>query len=204
MIGTVLKAGAWVLISCFTAEFLGYGLHRLIHCGAIGFLSRSHMKHHMVLYGPLQNQRSQQYQDATHENISLGNIGLEWLIPGAGLVACALAIFRLLHVPLPYQLIFFATSSAWSFLMFSYLHDVMHVEGFWLEKNQWLNQWFVGARYLHSIHHQVINDQGLMDKNFGIGFFFVDRLFGTLAAERRTFNRDGYVVARERFKSILS
>ena len=53
------------------------------------------------------------------------------------------------------------------------------------------------------IHHEVINDQGLMDKNFGIGFFICDRLFGTLCSVEPAFNYVGYKVARERFRSIV-
>jgi hypothetical protein len=77
----------------------------------------------------------------------------------------ALAVFQLFHVQLLFRVIYFATTLAWSFLMFSYLHDIMHVEGFWLEKNRWLKRWFTSARKLHDIH-EVINDQGLMDKKF--------------------------------------
>jgi putative SOS response-associated peptidase YedK len=33
---------------------------------------------------------------------------------------------------------------------------------------------------MHDIHHHALNNDGLMDKNFGIGFFAFDRLFGTL------------------------
>jgi sterol desaturase/sphingolipid hydroxylase (fatty acid hydroxylase superfamily) len=204
MTAIALNIAAWILGSGFTTELLGYALHRLLHSGVIGFLSRNHMKHHLLLYGPVQEQRSQHYHDATAESASLGNIGIEWLIPAAMLIACALALFHVFHVRLLYQLIFLATSLTWSFLMFSYLHDVMHVEGFWLEKNRWLKKWFTAARKLHDIHHEVINHEGLMDKNFGIGFFVFDRLFGTLAAQESAFNPEGYQAAQERFKSILS
>ena len=42
---------SWVLGSTYSAELLGYWLHRLLHSGAIAVLSRNHMKHHLVLYG---------------------------------------------------------------------------------------------------------------------------------------------------------
>jgi len=200
---TILNIVTWIVASCISAELLGYGLHRLLPSGAIGFLSRSHMNHHLVLYGPLQDQRSIEYHDATEDSVSLGNIGLEWLLPAGLLIACALAVFQLFHVQLLFRVIYFATTLAWSFLMFSYLHDIMHVEGFWLEKNRWLKRWFTSARRLHDIHHEVINDQGLMDKNFGIGFFICDRLFGTLCSVEPAFNYVGYKVARERFRSIV-
>jgi len=191
---------AWIVGGCLSSELLGYFLHRLLHSGRIPFLSRSHMKHHMELYGPLQPQRSKAYLDATTESVSLGNIGLEWLIPSAVLLAFALGTLRLLHVPGFYQGVYVASILAWSFLMFSYLHDVMHVEGFWLERIPLLRSWFVSARNLHEIHHRVLNDQGIMHKNFGIGFFFLDRLFGTLSPEEPVFNPKGYQAAREQFK----
>src|SRR5882762_1525818 len=86
---TILNILTWIVASCISAELLGYGLHRLLHSGAIGFLSRSHMNHHLMLYGPLQDQRSTEYHDANEDSISLGNIGLEWLLPAGLLIACA-------------------------------------------------------------------------------------------------------------------
>jgi hypothetical protein len=78
----------------------------------------------------------------------------------------------------------------------------MHVKNFWMERNSILRAWFRDSRNLHDIHHRVLNDRGLMDKNFGIGFFLFDRLFGTLSREQSPFNHRGYVVARERFKFV--
>jgi sterol desaturase/sphingolipid hydroxylase (fatty acid hydroxylase superfamily) len=190
--------------SILVSELLGYVLHRLLHSGKIGFLSRSHMKHHLVLYGPLQPQRpSAGYQDATTGEIALGNVGLEWLIPGAIVLTSSIALLYLLGVALRYQIAFVATSLVWSFLMFSYLHDRMHIAGFWMERNRWLRLWFVQARRSHDIHHWALNDEGLMDKNFGIGFFFFDRLFGTHTREQRRFNHRGYHAALRRFGDLV-
>jgi sterol desaturase/sphingolipid hydroxylase (fatty acid hydroxylase superfamily) len=173
-----------------------------MHSGAITFLSRNHMKHHLVLYGPLQRQRSETYRDATDDSLSLGNIGLEWLVPAAMSIALVIGVFRLLHVALLYQLLSLGITLAWSFLMFSYLHDMMHIEGFWLAKNKWLKRWFLSARRLHDIHHRVLNDRGLMNTNFGIGFFEFDRLFGTLSLQQPPFNHRGYAAAREKFDYV--
>jgi sterol desaturase/sphingolipid hydroxylase (fatty acid hydroxylase superfamily) len=41
-----------------------------------------------------------------------------------------------------------------------------------------------------------------MDKNFGIGFFAFDRLFGTLSLQQPPFNHRGYAVAREKFDDM--
>lgn len=197
-----LAIAAWSIGSGVTAELLGYWVHRLLHTGWIGFLSRNHMMHHIVLYGPLHKQRSPQYHDATDGRLALGNVGLEWLLPAALMIAPAVAAFRYLHVRLAFQLISLGITLGWSFLMFSYLHDVMHIEGVWLAKNRVLKHWFLSARRLHDIHHRILNDRGLMDKNFGIGFFVFDRLFGTLSLQQPPFNHRGYAVAREKFDDM--
>jgi len=196
---TILHITACLIGSCLTAELLGYWLHRFLHSGVVEFLSRNHMKHHMVLYAPLQKQRSPKYHDATEDSVSLGNIGVEWLIPATLLMAVVLVILHLLHVWWLYQLLFLGGTLSWSFLMFSELHDVMHIEGHWLERNRFLRAWFRSARRLHDIHHCAINDCGLMDKNLGIGFFFFDRLFGTYSPTATVFNHKGYEAARRRF-----
>jgi sterol desaturase/sphingolipid hydroxylase (fatty acid hydroxylase superfamily) len=42
-----------------------------------------------------------------------------------------------------------------------------------------------------------------MDRNFGIGFFFFDRLFGTLARQQRPFNHRGYDAAKRRYEDLI-
>jgi len=186
------------------SELFGYLLHRLLHSGKIGWLSRSHMRHHLVLYGPMALQRpGHSYHDATTGDIALGNVGLEWLIPGAIVLSMLVTLLHLLHVTLLHQLLFVAGSLGWSFLMFSYLHDRMHIAGFWMEKNRLLKSWFVSARHAHDIHHWALNEQGFMDKNFGIAFFSFDRLLGTFVTERPAFNQCGYANALERFGNMI-
>jgi sterol desaturase/sphingolipid hydroxylase (fatty acid hydroxylase superfamily) len=199
----ILMFVVWASGSCISAELLGYWLHRLMHSGAIIFLSRNHMKHHLGIYGPQQEQRSERYQDATDKRFSLGNIGLEWLVPVSIFTTALLLIFRLAHVRWFYQLTYFVSVLSWSFVMFSYLHDAMHVRGAWLEKNRWLKNWFLAARHRHDVHHCHINDRGLMDKNFGIGMFIFDRLFGTICDVPARFNIRGFKIAQERFKAVL-
>jgi sterol desaturase/sphingolipid hydroxylase (fatty acid hydroxylase superfamily) len=195
---------AWLAASIFVSELLGYFLHRFLHSGKINFLSRSHMKHHLVLYGPLQSQRpSAGYRDATTDNVAIGNIGLEWLIPGGLLLGTSVAVLSALNVSVFHQAVFVSGCLAWSFLMFSYVHDRMHIAGFWMERNIWFRKWFMAARTVHDVHHRALNDEGFMDKNFGIAFFFFDRLFGTLANEPQPFNERGYVAAMSRFGDML-
>ena len=98
---TEMKISICAVISVIVAEFLGYWLHRLLHSDTLRVLSRSHMKHHLVLYGPRQSQRpSSHYVDATTDQIALGNIGLEWLMPSGILLGGSIAFFCLLNSPL--------------------------------------------------------------------------------------------------------
>jgi sterol desaturase/sphingolipid hydroxylase (fatty acid hydroxylase superfamily) len=199
----MVESGLWVLGSCLIAELLGYLLHRLLHSDRIRFLSRNHMIHHLLLYGPLQPQRpSPDYLDATTGRTALGSIGLEWLIPSGLLLGVFLGAFQILHVRAPHQIIFVCVTLGWSFLMFSYLHDGMHLQGFWMAKTPVARRWFRSARRFHDVHHLALNDAGLMDKNFGIGFHFFDRLFGSFSVTARPFNRKGYESAKKRYAFI--
>lgn len=201
---TTIAIAAWTVAAILASELLGYLLHRLLHSGWIRFLSASHMKHHLLLYGPLQKQRpSQEYLDATTGQIAIGNIGLEWIIPAGILVISFAGLFWLFGISLGYQVLFFGIVLAWSFWVFSYLHDRMHIKGFWMERAPVVRHWFRWARNLHDIHHRVLNNQGLMDKNFGIGFAFFDWLFGTLASVQPPFNRAGLEAAKGRFDFVM-
>lgn len=199
----VAAIAGWIGGSILSAELLGYWLHRLLHTGAIGFLSRSHMKHHLILYGPLQEQRSVKYHDATNQRVSLGNIGTEWIIPAATLMALSAGVFYFFQVRWLYAWTYFTVTVTWSLLMFSKLHDVMHVENFWLQRSRLLRGWFLSARRRHDLHHFSLDNQGLMNKNFGIGFYFFDRVFGTLLDSSASFNQRGYEAACERFQSLV-
>jgi sterol desaturase/sphingolipid hydroxylase (fatty acid hydroxylase superfamily) len=195
----------WIFGSTLAGELLGYLLHRLLHSGWIPWLSFSHMHHHLVLYGPKQNQRpGRTYQNATGGQIAVGNIGSEWLVPSLLLLAVISVFFWIFHVRLLHQAVFFVTVLAWSFIMFSYLHDRMHIHDFWMDRNALLKHWFRRVRRLHDIHHRTLNDGGLMDTNFGIAFFLFDRLFGTLCVKQTPFNHIGYGQAMSKFSRIFS
>jgi sterol desaturase/sphingolipid hydroxylase (fatty acid hydroxylase superfamily) len=195
-----MEFALWVAGAVLTSEFSGYWLHRLLHSGWVSFLSRNHMTHHLVLYGPLEPARpGSDYHDAPHGRTALGNVGIEWLAPGALILAGIAGALAFFHVPLLYQLTFFAVTLLWSFLVFSYLHDRMHIRDFWMEKQRFFRGWFVSARELHDIHHWTLNDRGLMNANFGIGFYWFDRAFGTRRKTRSPFNGAGYKVAQRRF-----
>jgi len=186
--------------SVLVAELAGYALHRLMHSDRFPAMSRAHLIHHLLIYGPRQPLRTAEYNDATTGRAAIGNVGLEWLIPsGIILPACWFALW-MLNVSLAYRLLSMFTLLVWPIFMFSYLHDRMHIQNFWMERTPLLNWWFRKARRLHDIHHRSLNSGGRMDKNFGIGFFLFDRLFHTLAKRHCPFNWHGYRAAVRRYR----
>jgi len=189
-------------LSCLLAEFFGYWLHRLLHSDKICFLSRGHLIHHFLIYGPGQPMRHRHYHDATSNRFSVGNVGLEWLAPSALILAILWAAMHLLHLPAFYQTLALLTLVAWPAFMFSYLHDRMHLTDFWMARHPLFRPWFLHARRFHDIHHHSVNDYGRMDANFGIGFFLFDRLFRTILRRHRAFNRAGFEAARRRYGLI--
>jgi sterol desaturase/sphingolipid hydroxylase (fatty acid hydroxylase superfamily) len=189
-----------LLTSCLLAEFFGYWLHRLLHSDRIPLLSRGHLIHHFLIYGPGQPMRLEKYHDATDHRFSLGNIGLEWLVPSAMILAALWIAMRLVHLSAVYQMIALGTLLVWPIFMFSYLHDRMHLANFWMERTPLLRFWFRAARRMHDIHHHAVDDNGRMEANFGIGFFLFDRIFRTLGSRHRPFNRAGYQAAQLRYR----
>src|SRR5258706_14159959 len=114
-----------LLSACLLAEFFGYWLHRLLHSDKIPLLSRGHLIHHFLIYGPGQPMGLEKYHDATDHRFSVGNIGLEWLVPSAIILAVGWAAVRLGHLFPLYQIISLATLVGWPIFMFSYLHARM-------------------------------------------------------------------------------
>src|SRR5580704_695907 len=132
----------WMIFGVTTAEMFGYLLHRLLHSEAIPYLSRNHLLHHLKHYRPLAPMRKTKYVDATSGRVALGNVGLEWILPSGFLISSFLATFAAFHADWSHRVLFVAIALGWSMFMFSYLHDRMHLAGFWLERQRWLRKWF--------------------------------------------------------------
>lgn len=191
--------------ACLFTEFVGYWLHILLHSEKVRFLSRNHMIHHLQVYPPNKPMRpSREYLGSTYGRANIIGIGLEWLLPAAGLLPVVIIVLRALGVSAVGQAAFTAASLAWGWLMFGYMHDAMHLRGFWMEDDPRLGRWFLGARRRHDIHHMNLTDSGLMTKNFGICFFWFDRLFGSLADEFGKFNHAGHAAAARRYSFIFA
>src|SRR5713226_5155255 len=163
---------ATLVDSVVVAEFAGYWLHRLLHSDKFPALSRGHLIHHFLIYGPRQPMRAREYHDATDNRFSVGNVGIEWLAPSAIILLSCWGLMALLGVPPVYQVLALCTLLCWPIFMFSYLHD---------------------------IHHRSVDSEGFMDSNFGIGFYFFDRFFRTMAKRHRPFNWRGYKAAIGRY-----
>jgi sterol desaturase/sphingolipid hydroxylase (fatty acid hydroxylase superfamily) len=191
---------ATLVDSVVVAEFAGYWLHRLLHSDRFPALSRGHLIHHFLIYGPRQPMRAAEYHDATNDRFSVGNVGLEWLTPSALIFLFCWGVMALLKVPHVYQILALCTLLGWPLLMFSYLHDRMHLENFWMTRVPVLKTWFLKARRLHDIHHRSVDCEGYMDTNFGIGFYFFDCFFRTIAKRHRPFNWKGYQTALKRYE----
>jgi sterol desaturase/sphingolipid hydroxylase (fatty acid hydroxylase superfamily) len=196
---TFVGVVATLLDSIVVAEFAGYWLHRLLHSDRIPALSRGHLIHHFLIYGPQQPMRAEDYHDATTDRFSVGNVGLEWLAPSAIILLLSWGVMALLGVPPVYQVLTLGTLLVWPILMFSYLHDRMHIENFWMTRVPLLRTWFLNARRMHDIHHRSVDREGFIDTNFGIGFYFFDRCFRTRAKRHRPFNWKGYQTAIKRY-----
>ncbi len=193
-----------VVGACLYTEFVGYWLHMLLHSEKLAFLSRNHMIHHLVVYPPNKPMRqSSEYLGSTYDRANVLGIGLEWVAPVSLILPVSLLALRSLGVPAACQAVFVLVSMAWGYLMFGYMHDAMHLKGFWMTTNLRLSRWFMTARKRHDIHHMEISASGKQQKNFGICFFLFDRLFGTLSAEHKPFNRDGLGAAMKRYSYIF-
>src|SRR6266436_1092889 len=132
---------ATLVDSVVVAEFAGYWLHRLLHSDKIPALSRGHLIHHFLVYGPRQPMRAHEYRDATDHRFSVGNVGLEWLVPSGVILLFCWGVMALLHVPHAYEVLALFALLGWPILMFSYLHDRMHVENYWMTRVPVLRTW---------------------------------------------------------------
>lgn len=192
-----------VLVSIIFTELVGYFLHQLLHSERISWLSKSHMIHHLKDYGPRDSMRRDEYLSGARKRTSVVGIGLEWVVPSAVIYSIMIGFMFLIGVSWWLQLIAVATSIFWAYLMFNYLHDAMHLTNFWMLRVPLLSSWFKKARRRHDIHHKNLSDEGRMNRNFGICFFVMDRLFGTLEKEVKPFNFVGYEQAKVRYSKVI-
>lgn len=198
------ETAAAVACAVVFTEFFGYWLHMLLHSEKIEFLSRNHMIHHLVVYAPNRPMRpSAGYIYSTYDRANVLGIGLEWLLPVGIILGAIHLAARGLGVPALQEGVFVGVSLAWGWLLFAYMHDAMHLQGFWMERSSLFRRWFLAARRRHDIHHMRLTDDGRMNVNYGICFFGFDRLFGTHVPEHSKFNREGLQAAMKRYAYVF-
>ena len=195
-----------IIVSIFLgfiyAEIAGYFIHIVLHSNRIRYLSTSHMIHHLRLYGPKSPQILKGYKEAAVSRTNVLGIGMEWLFPTIGIISFTYLVGWLLNIPFLFITIFMVSALVWSGFLFFYMHDAMHIEGFWMEKNRLLKKWFLSLRHLHVIHHLNLTDDGRMNTNYGICFFVMDKIFKTFKKEPSKFNDKGFTAAEKTYDYI--
>lgn len=198
-----MKVVAIVVGLMLYAEFVGYFLHKLLHSENIAWLSKSHMTHHLKDYGPKSKMRTKEYVSGTAKRFNILGIGMEYLLPSALILIVLVGALTLLGMPWGYQALSVAGIIVWSGTMFGYMHSRFHEKDFWMANVPLLGTWYRKVRRLHDIHHVYLTEDGLMGSNYGICFFWMDRLFGTFRNKVSKLSPKGYGAAQERYKDIL-
>ena len=198
----------WLLVivgSLLLAEFYGYWLHVLLHSYLIPPLSIAHMDHHISSYPPGSPQRSSEYIRENNGEITLFGIGLEWLAPS--LVILLLTILFEWLIGLSWHMIILSVSTIiiYTILLFSVLHDTFHIKNHPILRIKWIKKWYLKIRKLHDIHHHFVDEKGLMNKNYGIAFFFFDKIFNTyLPTLRGGYSKKGISIAKNKLKKYTN
>jgi sterol desaturase/sphingolipid hydroxylase (fatty acid hydroxylase superfamily) len=160
------------------------------------------MERHLLLYDPLAEQRPEEgYLGATGDRPAIGNVGLEWMILGALLLLYCALVLNVFHIRFIFQITFVALVLAWSFVIFSYVHDGMHIKNFWTGNTPLLRSCFLKAHLRHDVHQQL-NEAALMDKNFGIGLSIFDHIFRTHQPSAKPFNHRAHRAALHRYSFL--
>jgi len=200
---SVIGIAVTIIISFLSAELFGYFLHKLMHSNKIRFLSHNHMIHHLKLYGSKMALRTKEYKDSVTDRVSIAGIGLEWMLPVILFLLFFTGVGLFIQFNIVYLIIFELFSLLYGYFLFGYIHDSLHIEGFWMLKNKLLKKHFLHARKLHDIHHIQLDNQGRMNTNYGIFFFFFDRVFGTLQSKSKAINEYGYKAALKRYDYLF-
>lgn len=138
-------------------EVAGYLWHRFVeHNGVFGETIRArHVVHHEKDY-PVANLRPKRQKYRTAKSWS-------WYVLALILMLAAYLLF-----PLRYSLPMIAGGLIYAKFVVSYFHKSFHKHHIWLQRYAWHHK----LVKLHDIHHYA-------PVNYGINFFFMDRLFGT-------------------------
>ncbi len=149
------------LLGPLVIEVAGYLWHRYIeHEGMAGkAVQVSHVRHHERDY-PADDLRPDKVKYTSAQSWS-------WYVLTVILIVLALII-----IPRPYSFFTIVGGLVYAKFVVSYFHKAFHLPHHWLQQYAW----FKHLTKLHDIHHYRV-------ANYGIVFFFMDRLFGTYTAQ---------------------
>lgn len=151
-----------LVIVFFAITLFGHVSHYCLHQKWSGKLNRAHMAHHLKLYPP------SDYVSDVYRNPGKDNTVFIFAAMGAPLIIAPIILFIMGKLSL-----FLTIISVIEMLFVGLLHDRIH-DSFHLTKSFWhklpgYRKW----NELHFIHHID------MSKNYGIFWFFYDKLFST-------------------------
>lgn len=185
------------VVGILVAEFSGYIIHILLHippewfekrrfAKVLKFLTRSHMGHHGLGYGPRMLQRpSPKYffvrnPGATEsKKTRFGWLLPEFTIPGTIFFALYVTGLYLSGLSFWWSIYALAVTSFWVGFTFLYVHDAFHKTDHWLGKIPGVRVWFHYMKEAHDRHHMIVNENGMVPYNIGISTPFMDWLFGS-------------------------
>lgn len=162
------------------------------------------MEHHLRDYGPKNPlHREGMYINSASGRSNFLGIGMEWFLPLVSVLLFTVMILNILGTPWNYQIVFIAVGVGWGHFLFGIMHSAMHYKVYWMMKVPLLGAWYLSIRKLHDYHHLQITDEGRMQKNYGICFFWFDRLFRSYSPHPEKFNQKGYSNALDRYKDLI-
>lgn len=172
----------FVLAGPLVVEVVGYFWHRFIeHKGVFGEGFRyKHWLHHEKDYPTKSLRPSNDYKSAK---------SWSWYV-----LAVILIAFLLVTIPLKYSVPMCISGAIYARFGVSAMHASFHKKNMWLSRFKWYKR----LVRLHDIHHYK-------PVNYGINFFFMDKLFGTYsetmpAVKTNTFPK----LDRKRFETKLN
>lgn len=155
-----------ILISYFATTLFGHVVHWSLHQGWTGSVHQSHMTHHNKLYPP------SDYLSKIYRQAGKDSTPKFFLISAIPLILTPIVLWLIGWLPLSLMITALFVEALMGFLH-NYLHDAFHIEKHWLYGVPFLGVIFGKWVSIHYLHHVD------MGKNYGIFFFFYDRLFGT-------------------------
>jgi len=191
------------LIAVVYVEFVGYWLHKLLHSEKLPWLSRAHMIHHLRDYGPKTPLHRDTYLSSADGRASFLGIGMEWIVPIATILTVSLTAMYFLNIAWDLQIVFVTVAMLWGYFLFGYMHSSLHTRNFWLQKIPFLKKWHRRITQLHDFHHLQISEDGRMLNNYGICFYWFDRVFGTFSPIAMPTNKGGYEAALVRYRNVI-